>query len=160
MEGDKTLAAMDTEIVINTGLNGFIMLDGIAAVTDSHITGTRYFSDAPVYLGLESLAQLGAFHVRRLIDFSRHVFLLKIVNCSLPAGHGLNGEYALSGKIINRSDAAFLSRLRAEREGEKAIEGDFLYASIDYDTNFRKETLRHHYRKLFSCLQNDLKTGC
>jgi hypothetical protein len=151
---------MTAEMEINSGLNGFIMLDGITSVTESHIAGTRYFSDAPVCLGLESLAQLGALHIRRLIDFSRHVFLLKIVNCSLPAGHGLNGEYTLTGKIINRSDAAYLIRLRSEREGEKVIEGDFLFAAIDYDTNFKKETLRHHYRKLCSCLQNDLKTGC
>ena len=150
---------MDTEIVINTGMNGFIMLDEITAVTGSHIMGRRYFSHSPSYLALESLAQLGAFHIRRLIDFSRHVFLLKIVSCSLPTGVALDGNYLLSGKLISRSDAAFSYLLKAEMEERVAIVGDFLYASIDYDTNFKNKTLRHHYRKLFSCLQNDLKTG-
>ena len=150
---------MNGEIEINTGLNGFIMIDRIATVTSSHITGTKSFADAPVYLCLESLAQLGAFHIRWLIDFSRHVFLLKIVSCSLPLCRILNGDYTLSGRIISRSETAFSCKLRTEMDGKAAITGDFLYASIDYDANFKKETLHHHYRKLFSCLQNDLKTG-
>lgn len=150
---------MNGEIEINTGLNGFIMIDRIAAVTSSHITGRKSFSDAPAYLGLESLAQLGAFHLRWLIDFSRHVFLLKIVSCSLPVSLILNGDYTISGRIISRSETAFSCKLTTEVDGKEAIAGDFLYASVDYDTNFKKETLHHHYRKLFSCLQNDLKTG-
>jgi hypothetical protein len=150
---------MNAEIVINTGLDGFIMLDRIKTVNSSYITGTRYFSDAPVYLGLESLAQIGAFHVRKLVDFSRHVFLLKIAQCSLPADQVLNGEYMLTGSLISRSDTAFSYRLNAELENKAVIEGHFIYASVDYNQNFRKEALRRHYQEVFSCLQNDLKTG-
>jgi hypothetical protein len=135
------------------------MLDSITAVSDYRITGTRYFSDAPVYLGIESLAQLGAFHIRQLIDFSRHVFLVKIVSFSVTAGQALTGEYMLSGRLLSRSDASFSYRLKADGERKTTIEGNFLYASTDYDKNFRKEMLHHHYRNVFSCLRNDLKTG-
>ena len=55
---------MGKEIVIHTGLAGFVMLDSIREVSTSRIVGTRSLSGVPVYLGLESLAQLGAYHIR------------------------------------------------------------------------------------------------
>lgn len=148
---------MDTEIVIHTGLNDFVMLDRVLEVSASHIMGSRSFSDAPVYLGLESLTQLGAYHIRHLVSFSRHVFLLKIVHCSLPPAQILNGKYMLSGSLLSRSNSAFSCRLKAESEEKLIFEGHFLYASVDYDENFKKGALRRHYRKVFSCLRSDLK---
>jgi len=150
---------MDTEIVINTGLKGFVILDRVLEVSASHIVGTRSFSDAPVYLGLESLAQLGAYHVRYLTGFSRHVFLIKITHCSLPPEMNMEGEYLFSGNILSQSDSSFYSRLKAKKEGEPVMEGEFLFAAVDYDHNFKKDVLRRHYVKVFSCLQKDLKTG-
>jgi len=150
---------MMAEIVINTGLHGFIMLDRVQEVNDSHIVGTCTFSNAPVYAGLESLAQLGAYHIRHLTGFARHVFLIKIVHCSLPPERGMDGEYLLSGNLLNQSESSFHCRLKAERENKTVMEGEFLYAAVDYDHNFRSERLRDHYAKVFSCLQKDIKTG-
>jgi hypothetical protein len=135
------------------------MLDRVLEVGVSNITGSRIFSNAPIYLGLESLAQLGAYHVRYLTGFTRHVFLIKIANCCLPPEKVLEGEYVLSGDLISQSDASFCYRLEAEKEGKILMEGEFIFSSIDYDHNFKKETLYRHYAGVFSCLQKDLKTG-
>jgi hypothetical protein len=150
---------MDAEIVIGTGLKGFVIIDRVLEVSTSQIVGTRSFSNVPVFLGLESLAQLGAYHLRYLTGFSRHIFLIKISHCSLPRGKVMDGEHLLSGNIRHQSDSSFLCRLKAEKENKTIVEGEFLYAAVDYDHNFRSENLRHHYTKVFSCLQKDIKTG-
>jgi len=149
---------MMTEIVIHTGLHGFIMLDSILEVNISHIVGTRSFADVPVYEGLESLAQLGAYHIRAMSDFSRHVFLMKIVHCSLPPEKVMNGEYILSGDLLSQSTSSFHCRLKAERKRKTVMEGEFLYAAVDYNDDFQGDRLRHHYAKVFSCLQRDIRT--
>jgi hypothetical protein len=150
---------MDANIVINTGLKGFIMLDRVLEVTASRIVGTKCFTGVPAYLPLESLAQLGAFHVRHITGFSRHVFLIKIVSCSIPLRIAMEGEYILSGNLLGRSDSSFRSFVKAERDKETAAEAELLYAAVDYDHNFKKGILHDRYIKVFSCLQRDLKTG-
>jgi hypothetical protein len=150
---------MDATIVINTGLAGFIMLDRVLEVSSSRIVGTRSFTGVPAYLPLESLAQLGAFHVRHITGFSRHVFLIKIVTCSIPLRTAMEGEYVLSGNLLGRTDSSFRSFMKAERGKEPAAEAELLYAAVDYDHNFKKGILHDHYKKVFSCLQRDLKTG-
>jgi hypothetical protein len=151
--------SMGTNIVINTGLSGFIMLDRILEVSASHIVGTRFFADVPVYLALESFAQLGAFHIRYLTGFSRHVFLIKIVSSFIPLRTAMEGEYVLSGNLLGRTDSSFCSFVKAERNKEKAAEAELLYAAVDYDHNFKEVILHDHYKKVFSCLQRDSKTG-
>jgi len=150
---------MDANIVINTGLAGFILLDRVLEVSASCIVGTRSFTGVPAYLPLESLAQLGAFHIRHITGFSRHVFLIKIVSCSIPLMIAMEGEYVLSGNLLGRSDSSFRSFMKAEKDKETAAEAELLYAAVDYDHNFKKGILHDHYKKVFSCLQRDLKTG-
>jgi hypothetical protein len=147
------------EIVVHSGLDGFVMLDRVLEVGVSNITGTRIFSHAPIYTGLEALAQLGAYHVRYLTGFSRHVFLIKIAHCCLPPEKVLEGEYVLSGNLISQSDTSFCYRLNADKKGKTLMEGEFIFSSIDYDHNFKKDTLHHHYAEVFSCLQRDIKIG-
>lgn len=148
------------KIKINTGLDGFILVDSISKIEDSTIQGTKDFTRAPAYLGIESLAQLGALHVRFITGFERHAFLLKIIRCEIPETGVLTGKYLLDGTLINRSGLAFSYRLRAEKENEAQIKGEFLYATVDYDNRFKKERLKQHYQKVFSCLQSASKTGC
>lgn len=150
--------SMDANIVINTGLSGFIMLDRVLEVSASRIVGTRSFTGVPAFLPLESLAQLGAFHIRYVTEFSRHVFLIKIVSCSIPLSTALEGEYVLSGNLLSRTDSSFRSLVKAERDREAAAEAEFLFAAVDYDLNFKKRILHDHYIKVFSCLQRDSKT--
>ncbi|MGO9136432.1 MAG: hypothetical protein ACLP9S_11790 [Syntrophales bacterium] len=150
---------MDANIVISTGLTGFIMLDRIMEVSASRIVGAKAFTGLPAYLRLESLAQLGAFHIRYLTGFSRHVFLIKIVSCSIPLRTSPEGEYILSGDMVSRSDSSFRCLLKAGRDKETASEAELLYAAVDYDHNFKKVILQDHYTRVFSCLQRDSRTG-
>ncbi len=150
--------SMDTNIVINTGLTGFIMLDRILEVNAASIVGTRTFTGAPADLPLESFAQIGAFHIRYITGFSRHVFLIKIVNCSIPLRMPLQGKYVLTGNLLSRTDSSFRSSVKAERDKETAAEAELLFTAVDYDHNFKKGILCDHYMRVFSCLQRDTET--
>jgi hypothetical protein len=146
------------KITVNTGLNNFTLVDKITHAEAQNISGIKTFSNAPVYLALESLAQLGAFHVRYLTGFEKHAFLLKITRCLMPAQERLNGTYKLSGMLVSRSVSAFSHILQAEKGDRIRIEGEFMFATVDYDRSFQKEKLMDHYRSVFSCFQNDSKT--
>jgi len=165
------MANAGNKIVVNTGLPGFILIDGVTGVEAENIDGTRVFAGAPTYMGIESLAQLGAYHVRFLTRFEKHAFLLKINRCMVSAGQFGNGRYLLHGSLISKSESAFAYNLQARRgdnvpsakgglSDETQIAGEFLYATVNYDHIFKKEILRNHYRKVFSCLRNDVRTDC
>ena len=147
------------KITVNTGLKSFGLIDRITHAEAQKIRGIKTFENSPSYLGLESLAQLGAFHVRYLVGFERHAFLLKITRCMMPAQAGLNGTYLLSGKLVNKSRSAFSHTLEARKGDKVQIEGELMFATVDYNQDFKKEVLQDHYRNIFSCLMNDLKTG-
>ena len=146
-------------IKIHSALDGFVLVDAITAIGDTKIHGIRAFSHAPLYLGLESLAQIGAYHVRFLTHFERHAFLLKITRCFMPREEVLDGRYLLSGTLLNRSAFAFSYALQAETGGKGPIRGEFLFATVAYDQAFKKTPLKEHYRKIFSCLRHESKTG-
>lgn len=148
---------MTEAITVNTGLGSFILIDRIIQAEEKEIRGTKIFNNDPVYLGLESLAQLGAFHVRYISGFKRHAFLMKIDRCLMPEKQGLNGEYALSGTLVSRSSSAFSYALQAKNGNAVYLEGEFLFVTVDYDKNFKKEILKEHYQNVFLCLQNDSK---
>jgi len=147
-------------IEINSGLDDFVLLDRISEIGAATIAGKKKYFNDPAYLGIESLAQLGAYHVRFLTGFENHAFLLKINQCAIPANHILNGSYLLKGTLVSQSKSAFCYELQAGKGNKVQIEGEFLYATIDYDRMFNKKILQAHYRKVFSCLQKESKTDC
>ena len=142
------------EIEINTGLDGFILLDAITSVDPTEIRAIRTFENAHAYLGIETLAQAGAFHLRWLTGFERHIFLLKVGACNIPSDP-LNGEMRIAGKLLSRSDSAFRCMLRGECGDAAVIQGDFFFGAADYDTRFNKELIRSHYEKTMACLLKD-----
>lgn len=146
-------------ITINTGLDDFVLIDTISDIGGEHIQGCKHFVYEPPYLGIESLAQLGAYHVRFLTSFERHAFLLKINRCNVFGQDLLDGMCRLYGILTSKSNAAFAYTLLAKMEHTVLIEGEFLYGTIEYNASLKKEVLQNHYRKVFSCLRNDLKTG-
>ena len=142
-------------IKINSGLDSFVLLDRISETNAEKITGEkRYFND-PVYLGIESLAQLGAFHVRFINDFEIHAFLLKITHCHVIGSRILHGEYLIDGRLINQSKSSYSYFLRAKKEDQIQIEGEFLFSTLKYNNNFNKKILEKHYRRVFSCLRKE-----
>jgi hypothetical protein len=145
---------------IHTGLNGFVLVDRIVKIGRANIEGVRRFSNAPVFCGIESLAQLGAMHVRFLTDLEKHAFLLKINHCGIASGKDLDGSFQLYGKLVAKSGRAFSYRLEAQLGCEKLIAGEFLFATMDYGNPFKREILQDYYQKVLACLQNDSKTAC
>jgi hypothetical protein len=149
---------MKLDIVIHSGMEGFVLIDRILESGPSHIVGRSAFHNAPLYRGLESLAQTGAYHVRFLTGFAKHAFLLKIGRCFLPPGR-LEGEYLLRGDMTGRGESSFSYHLRMEQGDLTAMEGTFFFAAADYGPHLKRELLERHYRKVYACLQDDSKTG-
>jgi hypothetical protein len=152
------------QITINTGLERFVLLDEITQVTPKYIKGSMHFSKAPIYLGMEALAQLGAMHVRYLVGFEKHAFLLKIKSFSQASGfktdEHLSGRYQLSGKQVSKSSNAFSYDVRAEKNNTVCFKGEFIFGTVDYGNGdgFKRKAVETHYKKVFSCLRNGLKT--
>ena len=151
------------KIRIKSTLNNFILLDKITKADQKNICGNKYFSDEPYYLGVEAMAQLGAYHVRFLTKFDRHAFLLKIdylnLKQSVKEPISLNGKFNFFASLTNKSESAFAYNVCAQKKNIVFGKGKFLFATIDYNDNFNKKTLKDHYRKTFSCLMNDSKTA-
>jgi hypothetical protein len=152
-------------IVVNSALNGFMLLDEITKAGAESMTARKTFVNAPAYLGVEALAQLGALHVRFLSAFEKHACLLAIKRCTMTSNAFLNGSFRFHGALSGRSSSAFSYALQAVEESSARtetvrIEGEFLFAAIDYDDVFRKDILQAHYQRMFSCLRNGSKTGC
>jgi len=146
-------------VVIHSGLNGFVLLDQLNQIDPEIITGRKTFRNAPIYLGIEAMAQLGAMHVRMLSDFQKHAFLLGVKHMEITrASESLAGEYRLEGILKSNSDAAFSYALTAEHSGcareHVKIKGLFLFSVVAYNATFKKERLENHYRKVFQCLRN------
>lgn len=147
-------------ITVHSGLSHFVLIDAITAADRESIAGYKEFAGAPLHLLIESLAQLGAFHVRFTGGFERHAFLLSIKHCALVPNQALDGCYHLFGTPTSYGSAAFAYRLRAQKADETAVEGEFLFAAVEYDAAFRKDILQQHYQKVFACLRSASKTGC
>ncbi|MCP4680767.1 MAG: hypothetical protein GY864_00360 [Desulfobacterales bacterium] len=139
-------------IEFNTGMNDFLPIDSISQAGPEEIIGAKSFTNSPVYVGLEALAQLGGYHVRYLTRFERHAFLLKINRCMLPGQSMIDGGYTLYGALLSQSMSAFSYNIQAKKGDEIKMQGEFLYATIDYDDNFKKDILQEYYQKAFSCL--------
>ena len=84
-------------LTIQSEQTGFRLLDSITKVTEQQIHGEKTFHHAAGYLGLEAMAQLSALHTRRMTSFSRHAFLLKVVECSSPTTTPLQGKMVFRG---------------------------------------------------------------
>jgi len=142
-------------IKVNTGLEDFVLLDRISETGAATIAGKKKYFNVPVYLGIESLAQLGAYHVRFINDFEIHAFLLKISHCHVIGSKILHGEYLIDGRLINRSKSSYSYCLRAKKKDRVQIEGEFLFSTLKYNDNFNKKILEKHYRRVFSCLKKE-----
>lgn len=138
-------------IEIHTGMAGFHLLSSVTRVDDTRILGRAVFADQPAFVVMEALAQLGALHVRRLLDFSKHAFLLKVEGFSLPRQKRISGTLALSGTLVARSQAAFSYELGAGGEKD-AFTGRFVFSVTDYDDRFSGPVLRKRYKEVFACL--------
>ncbi len=142
---------------IHTGREGFLLLDAIRPPEAESIEGVKTFYDAPIYEGIEALAQLGALHVRHRLDFSRQVFLLSFRRFTPPESPTLSGRFLLTGTLAGGSQSAWSYRLSAVGDEGNRFSGTFLFSAVDYDDKFKKDILQPHYRKVFECLKSASK---
>jgi hypothetical protein len=148
-------------IILDSKLDRFILIDEIVDADSSAIAGRKQFDHAPLYLGIESLAQLGAYHVRFLTDFEKHAFLLGVKHCDLPTANELHGPFRIFGNLLARGSSAYSYRLGATGNEGVKMAGEFLFGVMAYDDGaFKTDILREHYRKVFSCLRNSSRTDC
>jgi len=137
---------------INTQMDGFQLLTSVTDLDQGIIKGTAAFVDQPPFVVMESLAQLGALHVRWLCDFSKHAFLLKVERFSLPGESRISGTLELSGRLLVRSQAAFSYDLTTSGVWESPLMGRFLFSVKEYDDTFEKGVLTTRYKEVFQCL--------
>ena len=140
------------KIDINTDLEKYVLIDRVTETNECEIQGSVTHQNAPLYTGLESLAQLASMHVKWLHDFKKHAALLKIINIEFNESNQLNGNFLIMGKLTARSGRAFTYSLQSSINGDIKIKGSIIITLIDYDDKFKKEILEEHYKKLFSCL--------
>jgi hypothetical protein len=147
---------MDSIITVHTGLDQFLMIDRITDVNSSCILAEKNIqkTEERIFTGIETLAQTGALHVRYLLSFSKHAFLLSIKSYEGPAELA-SGLYTISGLCENRSRDAFEYSINAESMNGSTFKGRFLFAVSDYGRDFKQTHLEDHYRNIFSCLTKD-----
>ncbi len=145
-------------MIINTGLDGFIMPDKITAMTETAVEAIKIpdGSNDKVFINIETMAQICALHTRFCIDYEKHAFLLKInafKNCSDVAGEG---DIRIHAEIVSSSKEAFSYTVSASQNKIELFSGKLLIAVTGYSDTFDKEKLKEHYRNIFSCLTKDL----
>ncbi|OPY90147.1 MAG: hypothetical protein A4E72_00808 [Syntrophus sp. PtaU1.Bin208] len=141
-------------IIMHTGLSGFSLLSRIGEFSGEGICAYADLQNAPSYLGVEALAQAGAYHVRFLCGFERQAVLLVIRDCRLPAIETLSGCCELTGRLRSRSASAFAYGMSAAIGGSKVLEGEFVFSAVPYDSDLREDILRSYYEKKWTDLLN------
>lgn len=139
--------------LINSGATNFVLLDNILQINNTEIVGTRLFHNAPLHLGIEALAQLASFHLRFLMKFDKHSFLLKIENMFFPEEINLSGEFLFHALLNYKTKFAFSYHIEAFIEEKRSFYGDFLFSMTDYDDKFEKKKLKKYYKNLFHKLR-------
>ena len=145
-------------LIINTGLDGFIMPDKITSVTETAIEAIKMpdGSNGKTFINIETMAQVCALHTRVCVNFEKHAFLLKIntfQNCTDVTD---DGEILINAQIISASKEAFSYTVHAYQNGNDLFNGKLLIAVTDYSDTFDKNTLKEHYRNIFKCLTKNL----
>ena len=139
---------------IRSHMTSFRLLDRITLLEPQRIDAQADFKGAPLFAAIETMAQLGALHVRHLIRCESHAFLLKVNGCRLPNLHELNGKAAFTARLLHRSDKAYCYRIFTQDQARLHLEAELLFATIAYDDTFEKERLTSYYRNMLTCLQN------
>jgi len=137
-------------IHINSKQKKFVLLDQIIDNQLSKIEAIKEFNNDPIFLAIEACAQLGAFHVRFLLDFSRHVFFMKLKNCEIPFIENLSGKYNFVGNLLAKSSDIYSYSIKMKKNNLLYLDGVFLFAVSDYNENFQRKHLENHYQQIFS----------
>lgn len=144
---------------MNSHLEHFQLLKSIRRCSDGHISGEAWLDGLPQYTVLEAMAQLAALEARIHLNFNRHAFLLKIIQCQWPHNHFLSGRFYLVAKRLGQSQSTFSYAVKARGPANatpshlKNLNTDLLIGTMPYDNDFRKAALRSHYQNMVEKLE-------
>lgn len=142
-------------LIISSRMPHFRLIAKIRDVSATHIDTEAILDDAPVYAGLEIMAQTAALHVRRRLDFKRHAFLLSVPRCILPSIDSVGGRLRAKAVLQHQSSDAFSYHVEATGPVGENFTGDVLIGARAYDDRFQKANLSAHYRRVWDKLKGD-----
>jgi len=140
-------------LTINTALNDFVLIDTITSMNSDNFSGAQTFNDDPLFMGIESCAQLASMHVRHITDFSKHAFLLKVKYFSAQE-EVLNGLYVITGKLLSHGSDSYSYKLCAKGGNDERFTAELIIGTTPYSEKLNQEELEAYYKKVFLCLQN------
>ena len=147
----------NNKFLINTNLDTFIFINKIISIDNTNIIGTAENKTSDLLVLLETMAQFGAMHVRYLINFEKHAFLIKIKDLFI-SDIIFKGKVQVNGKCVAKSDISFKYYLTVQTIDNKQIaSGYYLFSTQKYGSEFKSEKIKKHYQDLFLCLQKNLK---
>lgn len=126
----------------------FVLLDGVAQVTETELIGWRHFSEQPFWLVLEAAAQAAALHQRWLTDFGAHAFLLSLGACRWP-DRPLTGRVELQARLLGQTPGAAAYDVQLSLPDSPALSLPVHIGLVPYDDTFRRDKLQERYRALF-----------
>ncbi len=140
---------------ISSRMPHFRLVSKVATVSSVHMAAEATLADAPAYVGLEIMAQTAALHVRQMVDFARHAFLLSVQHCALPSIAVLKGCYRVKAVLRQQSSDAFGYHVNASGPDGYHCECELLIGTRAYDNRFPKSELTAHYRHIWAGLKGD-----
>jgi hypothetical protein len=138
---------------IRSRMAHFRLIGYLSAISSKTICGVTHFENAPLYTGLEAMAQVAALHVRQRIHFERHAFLLRVYDWPLPAADRLAGEFVVRAGLRSHSSSAFRYDVAAFGPHGVELNSALLIGTQDYDDRFPKDILKAYYQGLWAKLK-------
>lgn len=154
MSPEETKTDSLSPMNIATGLRGFSLLSRITEASRETVAGYADLENAPPYLGIEALAQAGAYHVRFLCGFEKQAVVLLVKSCRLPGEASLSGRCELRGTLRSRSASVFAYDLSANMNGGTVLSGELVFTAVAYNSELREDRLKEYYRKKWADLRN------
>jgi hypothetical protein len=130
----------------------FRLIKRISKVSPKGIHGEVEFNRTPLFAGLEAMAQFAALHVRQLLQFERHAFLLKVHHCRMPVLDHLDGCFEMAADLCSRSSNAFHYKIVAHGPHGIDFKSELLIGTQDYDDHFPEDILKAHYQRVWTDL--------
>lgn len=129
----------------------FVLLDAVCECAPTRLIAVKHFERAPLWQGLECVAQAAALHQRVLANFERHAFLLSYDECCFPEKPVLDGQARVTVELSGQSrDAAGYEAVL--EFPDNAFHARLHIGLTSYDAHFQADILTARYKELFSCL--------
>ena len=138
---------------IGSQMAHFRLIGRITEISSREICGVTNLRRAPLYVGLEAMAQLAALDVRQRLQFKRHAFLLCVYQWQKPDTEVLDGVYRIRAALDSQSSNAYRYDVSTHGPSGTEFNSRLLIGTREYDRRFSKDILKAHYQVLFTALK-------